>query len=121
MEKPSTLSCRPERLVPFVRLPLGVDERRPVGERGLEVGHDRERLELDLDQRSCLPRDLRGRRGDAGDDVALEADRVPREQAAVLDHPAVEHVGHVLVRDHARTPGSARAFVVSMRVIRACG
>ena len=39
-----------ERLVALVRLPVGVHERRVVGERGLEVGHDGQRLELDLDE-----------------------------------------------------------------------
>ena len=94
-----------ERLVALVRLPPGVHEWRVVRERRLEVGHDRQRLEVDLDQRRRLAGDLGRQRRDAGDDVALEADGVPGEQAPVLDHPAVEHVGHVLVRDdgeHAR-------------------
>ena len=44
-------------------------------------------------------------RGDPGDDVALEADGVAREEPPVLHHAAVEDVGDVLVRDdgdHAR-------------------
>ena len=68
-------------------------------ERRLEVGDDGKRLELDLDERSRLARDLGRQRRDAGDDVALEADRVAGEQPPVLDHPAVEDVGDVLVRD----------------------
>ena len=59
-----------------------------------------QRLVLDLDQPHGLVGDLRGHRGDAGDDVGLPADLVLREQAAVLDHAAVEHVRHVLVREH---------------------
>ena len=98
-----------------------MDEGRVVGERRLEVGHDGQRLVVDLDQRSGLLGDLRGRRGDAGHDVALEAHGVLREQPTVLDHAAVEHVGHVLVGDDREHAGERRApCVVSMRVIRAC-
>ena len=86
-----------ERLVALVALPVGVDEGRVVRERRLEVGHDRERLVVDLDQRGCLLGDLGGRRRDARDDVALEAHGVLREEPAVLDHAPVEHVRHVLV------------------------
>ena len=94
-----------ERPRPAVRLPVGMDEGRIVCERRLEIGHDRKRLVVDLDQRRGLLGDLRGGRGDAGDDVALEPHRVLGEEPAVLDHAAVEHVGHVLVgddREHAR-------------------
>ena len=59
--------------------------------------HDGQRLVVDLDQRRGLLGDLGGRRRDPGDDVALEAHHVLREQPAVLDHAAVEHVRHVLV------------------------
>ena len=82
-----------------------MDEGRVVGERRLEVGHDGKRLVLDLDQRRGLLGDLGGRRGDPCHDVAFEPHRVPGEEPAVLDHAAVEHVGHVLVgddREHAR-------------------
>ena len=82
-----------------------MDERRVVGERRLEVGHDGKRLVVDLDQRRGLLGDLGGRRRDAGDDVALEPHRVLGEEPPILDHAAVEHVGHVLVgddREHAR-------------------
>ena len=82
-----------------------MDERRVVGERRLEVGHDGQRLVVDLDQRRRLLGDLGRRRRDAGDDVALEAHGVLREQAPVLDHAAVEHVGHVLVRDDGEHAG----------------
>src|SRR6185503_19189986 len=89
----------------FVGLPIRVHERRVVAERGREVGHHLERLELDLDERGCGARDLgRGRR-DSGHDVTLEADGVAREEPPVLHHAAVEEVGDVLVRhdgDHAR-------------------
>ena len=64
-----------------------------------------QRLVVDLDQRGGLLGDLGGRRGDAGDDVALEAHRVLREQPPVLDHAAVEDVGHVLVRDDGEHAG----------------
>ena len=94
---------------------------RVRGERGLEVRHDGQRLELDLDEGRRLACDLGRHRRDAGDDVALEADGVPREQPPVLDHAAVEHVGHVLVCHDGDHPGSARAFAVSIRVMRACG
>ena len=93
------LRSRPSASSRLVALPVRVDERRAVGERGLEVGDDGQRLVVDLDQRGGLLGDLRRRRGDAGDDVALEAHLVLREQPAVLDHAAVEHVGHVLVGD----------------------
>ena len=76
-----------------------MDERRIVGERRLEVGHDRQRLVVDLDQRRRLLRDLRRRRSDPRNDVALEANGVLREQAPILDHAAVEDVRHVLVGD----------------------
>ena len=56
-----------------------------------------QRLVVDLDQRCRLLGDLGGRRRDAGDDVALEAHRVLREEPPVLDHATVEDVGHVLV------------------------
>ena len=76
-----------------------MDEGRVVGECRLEVGHDGQRLVVDLDQRSGLLGDLGGCRGDAGHDVSLESHGVLREQPTVLDHAAVEHVGHVLVGD----------------------
>ena len=94
-----------EHVGAVVGLPVRVHERRVVAERGREVGHHLERLELDLDERGCGTRDLgRGRR-DPGHDVALEADGVAREEPPVLHHAAVEEVGDVLVRhdgDHAR-------------------
>ena len=99
------VGARPSALEPRYGLPVGMDERRVVGERRLEIGHDGQRLVVDLDQRRSLLGDLGRRRRDAGDDVALEPDRVPGEEPAVLDHAAVEHVGHVLVgddREHAR-------------------
>ena len=71
-----------ERSSRLVRLPVGMDERGVVGERRLEVGHDGQRLVVDLDQRRRLLGDLGGRRRDAGDDVALEAHRVPSRTAA---------------------------------------
>ena len=91
-----------------------MDERRVVGERSLEVGHDGQRLVVDLDQRRGLLGDLRRRRGDAGDDVALEAHRVPREEPPVLDHAAVEHVRDVLVGDDGEHAGQ-RARLASCR------
>ena len=48
------------RLVALVRLPVGVDARRVVGERGREVGQHGERLELDHDERGRRSRDLGG-------------------------------------------------------------
>ena len=54
---------------------------------------------------SRLRRDLRRHRRDGGDDVGLEAHLLLREQAAVLDHLAVEHVGHVLVREDGEHAG----------------
>ena len=94
-----------ERLRALVRLPVGMDERRVVGQRRLEIGHDGQRLVVDLDQRRRLLRDLRRRRRDPRDDIALEANGVLREQAPVLDHAAVEHVGNVLVRDDGEHAG----------------
>ena len=99
------VAVRAERLVALVALPVRVDERCAVGERGLEVGDDGQRLVVDLDQRRRLLGDLRRRRGDTGDDVALEAHRVLREEAPVLDHAAVEHVGDVLVGDDGEHAG----------------
>jgi hypothetical protein len=89
-----------ERLLGAVVAPALVDERRARGHRGLEVGDRRERLVVDLDQGDRRLGGLGGQRRDARDDVGLEAHLVLREQAAVLHHAAVEHVGHVLVREH---------------------
>jgi hypothetical protein len=93
-----------ERLVTLVRLPVGVHERRGVGEGGLEVGHDGKRVEVDVDERSGLLRDLGRESSDTGDDLALEPDDVTREQAAVLHHAAVQHVGDIRVRDDREHP-----------------
>ena len=86
-----------EGLDALVRLPVGMNEGCVVCERCLEVGHDGERLVVDLDQCSGLLGDLGRCRCDACDDVAFEPHGVLREEPAILDHPAVEHVGHVLV------------------------
>ena len=95
----------PELLDALVGLPVGMDERCLAFERGREVGHDRERLVVDLDQRRRLLGNLGRRRGDARDDVALEPDRVLREEPAILDHAAVEHVRHVFVGDDGEHAG----------------
>jgi hypothetical protein len=47
-----------QRLVAIVRLPLRVNEGRPVVERRLEVTDDGEGLEVDLDESRGLPGDL---------------------------------------------------------------
>ena len=105
-----------ERLVALVGLPVGMDEGGIVGERRLEVGHHRKLLVVDLDQRCGLLGDLGRRRRDAGDDIALEAHGVLREEPAILDHAAVEHVRHVLVgHDGEHTGKRAR-----LRHIDAC-
>ena len=98
------VAVAPELVDAVVAFPVGVDERRIVGECGLEVGHDGERLVVDLDQRHGSIRDLGGRRRDARDDIALEAHGVPGEESAILDHPAVEDVGHVLVGHDRKNP-----------------
>ena len=89
-------------------------ERRVVGERGLEVVDDRQRLDLELD-RVDRGLGLLGReRGDRGDDLALVAHDVAREQRAVLDVRAVAHVGHVGLGDH-REHARHRARAASCR------
>ena len=80
-----------------VVLPVGVHQRRASGQRGLDVVDDRERLDVDLDQVARALRDLGRRRGHSGDDLALEADVLLREQPAILDVATVLEVGGVLV------------------------
>ena len=91
---PQGVAVAEQRLVGLVSLPVGMDERCVVGGGGVEVLDRRKRLVVDLEER-----DLGGRRRDARDDVALEAHLLLGEEPAVLDHAAVEHVRHVLVRD----------------------
>ena len=81
-------------------LPVLVDERRVVSECRLDVTDGRQRLVLDLDQSDGLIRDLPGQGRDPGENVALEAHLLLREQPSVLDHCAVADVRHVLVRQH---------------------
>ena len=57
-----------ERLVALVGLPVRMHGRRVVGERRLEVGQHRERLEVDLDERRRLACELGCQRRDAGDE-----------------------------------------------------
>ncbi len=101
-----------ESLLAFVRLPRRVDEGGVVRECRFEVGDDRQRLVVDFDQGCSGLRDLGGRGGDSGNDVAFEADGVSREQPAVLNHAAVQNVGHILVghdrEDTRKCPGLAR-------------
>ena len=78
-------------------------ERGAGGHRGLDVVDDGQVLVLHLDEGGCALRDLRRERGDARDDLALEAHDVAGEQRAVLHDAAEEHVGHVLVGDARRT------------------
>ena len=93
-----------------------MDQRRALGGRRLDVGDGRKRLVLDLDQRRRGGGDLRRQRGDGGDDVALEAHLLLREQPAVLGHVAVAHVRDVLVREDGEHARHRRApCVVSMR------
>ncbi len=93
------VSVSPELLVALVGLPVGVDQRRVVRQRRLDVAHGRQRLIFHLDRRSRLGGDLGRQRGDRRDDVALEAHVVAREQPAVLHEVAVQHVRDVFVRD----------------------
>ena len=96
---------RPSDSSPSYASQLGMDERGVVREGRFEIRHNGERLVLDLDQGGRLLGDLRRRRRDPGDDVALEPHRVLREEPPVLDHPPVEHVGHVLVGHHGEHAG----------------
>ncbi len=99
------VAVAPELLVGLVGLPVLVDQRRILRERGLDVADGRQRLVLDLDCSGGLGGDLRSQGGDRRDDVALEAHPLLGEQAAILGEVAVEHVRHVLVGDdgeHAR-------------------
>ncbi len=99
------VALQAELLVGLVRLPVLVDERRAVCDRGLDVAHRRERLVLDLDRGGRGGRDLGARGGDGGDDVGLEAHLLAGEKAAILGRVAVEHVRHVLVREDGEHAG----------------
>ena len=88
-----------------VARPALVDERRAVGERGLDVAHDRKRLVVDVDQRRGLAGDLGGRGRDRRDDLALVAHDVAGEERAVLDERAVADVGHVVLGEDAEHAG----------------
>ena len=82
-----------------------MDERRIARHRSLRVRQRHQRFVLDLDQLD-RPRGDLGRHGrDGGDHIGLEADLLLGEQAAVLDQLTVEHVGHVLVREHREHAG----------------
>jgi hypothetical protein len=80
-----------------VVLPVGVHERRAGRERLLNVVDDRHRLDVDLDQIAGALGELRRGGGDGGDDLALEAHVLLREQAAILDVAAVLEIGGVRV------------------------
>ena len=105
VERPRTLRVARHVGVALVRLPVVVHERGVVAGGGLEVDDARQRLVVDLDQRGRLGGDRGRQRGDAGDDVALPADALLREQPPVLDHAAVADVGHVGVREHGEHAG----------------
>ena len=75
-------------------------ERRIVGQRCLEVGDDRQRLVLDDDGVDRALGDLGGGRGDGGNDLALEANDVAREQRAVLHERTEADIGHVVGGEH---------------------
>ena len=90
--------------VPVV-LPVGVHERRASGERRLDVVDDRQGLDVDLDQIARVLCDLGRCCGHGGDDLALEAHVLLREQPSILDVAAVLEVGGVLVRDDGEDAG----------------
>jgi hypothetical protein len=92
-------------LARLVGLPARVDERGAVGERQLGVGDRGELLALDLDERGGVRGDLGRQRGDRGDDLALEAHDVLREQGAVGDERPVQHVRDVRLGDHREHAG----------------
>ncbi len=107
--EPEDVVAPAERLVALVRLPLRMHLRR-VARPARPRSRRRRAAARARPRRAPRPRvRLEGRRGDAGDDVALEAHGVPREQPPVLHHAAVEHVGHVLVRDDGDHAREARA------------
>ena len=93
-----------------VRLPIGVHERGARGSRLFDVVHHRQRLNVDLDQveRGLCNGGSRG--GDSGDDLALEAHPLTREQATVLDVRTVLKVGNVGVCDDGEHAGESLGF-----------
>ena len=103
-----------------VGLPVLVHELGVVVHRGLEVDDGRKGLVVDRDQAGRLLGDLGRDRGHAGDDVALPANLLLREEPPVLTIPPYFTSGTSSCVRTASTPGSARAFEASMRVMRAC-
>jgi hypothetical protein len=67
--------------------PVRVDERGARGERGVDVGHGRVRVDLELDGGDGGRRLLEGLRRHGGDRLALVADAVGGEEVLVLDDP----------------------------------
>ena len=100
-----------------------------VVHRGLEVDDGRKGVVVDRDQAGRLLGDLGRDRGHAGDDVALPANLLLREEPPVLDHPPVLHVRDVLVRQNGEYPtqrarlrgvdaGDARVGVIRVAELR---
>ena len=69
-----------------VRLGAVVQERRVGSERLLGVGDGRQGLVLDLDQARGVLRDVAGRRDDAGNRLADEANLLGRQHRPVVGH-----------------------------------
>ena len=94
-----------ERRDGAVLRPAVVHQRGVGGETGLDVGDRRQRFVLDDDG---VHRPLgRGRIdcGDGGDDLAFEPDDVAGEERAVLDEPAVPHIGNIVGGQHGEHTG----------------
>ncbi len=83
-----------------VRRPLGVHQRRIGCQSRLEIGDNRQWLELDDDRIDGLLGDRRGGRSDRGDDLALESHYFAGEQRAVLHERPEADVGHVVGGQH---------------------
>ena len=92
--------------------PVLVHQLGALRERALHIDDGRLRLVGDLDHRRGLLGELGRERGHRGDDLALEAHGVGREQPLILDEGAVRDVRDVLVGDHRKhageRPGGAR-------------
>ena len=108
-----------------VRAELLVHERRAVLPRLERVEHDRQRLVLDLDQVARVLGDVAVLGDHRRDRLAVVAHLLDRDH--VLDDRAGAErgqrrraLGDVGAGDDAITPGSASAFDVSMRTMRAC-
>ena len=90
-----------------VRLPIWVHKRGAWSSRLFDVVHHRQRFDVDLDQVESGLRDGGSGGGDSGDDLALEAHPLTREQATVLDVRTVLEIGDVGMGDDGEHAGES--------------